>query len=104
MIKGIGVDIVKISRFNNVNEHFINRILTPLEKEEYLKRENKTQYLASRFAAKEAYFKASQDIHYLGASILNDESGKPYVLDKKNIHLSISHEDEYVVAYLIMFE
>ena len=22
MIKGIGVDIVKISRFNNVNEHF----------------------------------------------------------------------------------
>ena len=33
MIKGVGVDIVKISRFNDVSEHFINRILT---KEEYI--------------------------------------------------------------------
>lgn len=104
MIKGVGVDIVKISRFNDVSEHFISRILTNEEKEEYLKRSNKTQYLASRFAVKEAYFKATQDIHYLNISVLNDENGMPYILDKKNIHLSISHEDEYVVAYLILSE
>ena len=104
MIKGIGVDLVKINRFKDVSEHFINRVLTSLEKEEYLKRENKIEYLASRFAVKEAYFKASQDIHYLKISTLNDEKGKPYIVDKKNIHLSISHEDEYVVAYLILEE
>lgn len=104
MVKGVGVDIVKISRFKDVSEHFINRILTIEEKKEYLKRENKSQYLASRFAVKEAYYKATQDIHYLGISVLNDESGKPYILNKKNIHLSISHEDEYVVAYLILSE
>ena len=104
MIKGIGVDIVKISRFNNVTEHFINRILTSKEKEQYLTKENKAQFLATRFAAKEAYFKATQDIHYLSISILNQDNGKPYVDSKKNIHLSISHEDEYVVAYLIWEE
>ena len=104
MIKGIGVDIVKINRFENVSEHFINRILTPEEKIEYDKRENKVKYLASRFAAKEAYFKASQDIHYLSISVLNYENGAPYILNKKNIHLSLSDEDEYVVAYLIIEE
>ena len=104
MIKGIGVDIVKISRFNNVSEHFIDRVLTNDEKEEYLKREDKVKYLASRFAAKEAYFKATQDPSYLKVSILNQENGAPYILDKKNIHLSLSDEDEYVVAYLILEE
>lgn len=104
MIKGIGVDIVKISRFKDVSEHFINRILTKEELEVYHKREDKIRYLASRFAAKEAYFKATQDIHYLSISILNDENGAPYILNKKNIHLSLSDEDEYVVAYLILEE
>ena len=104
MIKGVGVDIVKISRFNDVNSHFIDRILTNEEKKEYQLRNDKVNYLASRFASKEAYFKATQDIHYLGISILNDKNGKPYVLNKKNIHLSISDEDEYVIAYLIVEE
>ena len=104
MIKGVGVDIVKISRFKDVSEHFINRILTKEELDIYHKKEDKVKYLASRFAAKEAYFKASQDIHYLSISVLNDENGKPYVLGKKNIHLSLSDEDEYVIAYLIIEE
>lgn len=104
MIKGIGVDLVKISRFKDVNQHFIERILTKEEKLEYEKREDKIKYLASRFAAKEAYFKATQDIHYLNVSVLNNENGAPYILNKKNIHLSLSDEDEYVIAYLILEE
>ena len=104
MIKGIGVDLVKIERFKNVDEYFVNRILTSEEKKEYLIRPDKTKYLASRFAAKEAYFKATQDIHYLKISILNNENGAPYILNKKNIHLSLSDEDEYVIAYLILEE
>lgn len=104
MIKGIGVDIVKISRFNDVNEHFIDRILTKEEKKEYLTRVDKVKYLATRFAAKEAYFKATQDPHYLNISILNKENGAPYILNKENIHLSLSDEDEYAVAYLILEE
>ena len=104
MIKGVGVDLVKISRFNDVNEHFINRVLTKEEKEEYNKRVDKVKYLASRFCAKEAYFKATQDIHYLGISILNDEKGKPYILNKENIHLSLSDEGDYVICYLVYEE
>ena len=88
------------------NSHSIenNKIYMINEKKEYELRSDKVNYLASRFASKEAYFKATQDIHYLGISILNDKNGKPYVLNKKNIHLSISDEDEYVIAYLIVEE
>ena len=40
----------------------------------------------------------------LKISVLNDEKGAPYILNKKNIHLSISDEDEYLIAYLILEE
>ena len=57
----IGVDIVKISRFENKSEKFISRVYSKREIEELnLKNgQNKSEYLASRFASKEAYLKAS---------------------------------------------
>ena len=57
----IGVDIVKISRFENKSEKFISRVYSKREIEELnLKNgQNKSEYLASRFASKEAYLKAA---------------------------------------------
>ena len=52
----IGIDIVKISRFENKDIHFIKRVLTEKELLVYnnLLEEKKAQYLASRWTSKEA--------------------------------------------------
>ena len=100
----IGIDIVKISRFENKDIHFIKRVLTEKELLVYnnLIEEKKTQYLASRWASKEAIFKANKDEHYLSYSILNKENGEPYVDDHEEIKISISHDGEYAVASVLI--
>ena len=100
----IGIDIVKISRFENKDIHFIKRVLTEKELLVYnnLIEEKKTQYLASRWASKEAIFKANKDEHYLSYSILNKENGEPYVDGHEEIKISISHDGEYAVASVLI--
>lgn len=100
----VGIDIVKISRFENKDIHFIKRVLTEKELLVYnnLIEEKKTQYLASRWACKEAIFKANKDEHYLSYSILNKENGEPYVDDHEEIKISISHDGEYAVASVLI--
>lgn len=92
----IGCDIVKISRFENNLEKLAKHILTDEERVEYDKTMMKTQYLASRWAAKEAIFKVIGKSEKL--SILNEVSGKPYVLNHIELSISISHEDDYCMA------
>lgn len=123
MIFGIGTDIVKISRLNSwiENQNLINRFFN--EKE--IVTEKSKQYLlehyASRFAAKEAFVKAMgtgflnfemKDIFVtnndLGKPILNVEKSALEFLRKRcenfNIHLSLSHEKEYAIAFVIIEE
>lgn len=123
MIFGIGTDIVKISRLNSwiENQNLINRFFN--EKE--IVTEKSKQYLlehyASRFAAKEAFVKAMgtgflnfemKDIFVtnndLGKPILNVEKSALEFLKKRcenfNIHLSLSHEKEYAIAFVIIEE
>lgn len=123
MIFGIGIDIVKISRLNSwiENQNLINRFFN--EKE--IVTEKSKQYLlehyASRFAAKEAFVKAMgtgflnfemKDIfvtnNELGKPILNVEKSALEFLKKRcenfNIHLSLSHEKEYAIAFVIIEE
>ena len=99
----IGIDLAKISRFENKDIHFIKRVLTEKELLIYnnLLEEKKAQYLASRWACKEAIFKANKDEHYLSYSILNKENGEPYVDDHEEIKISISHDGEYAVASVL---
>lgn len=96
----VGVDLVRISRFENKSDHFIKRILGAEEYKEYLSIDDnkKTTYLASRFAFKEAYFKLSGDIRYLSYQLLNDNKGKPYCLEDSSIQVSLSHEDDYLIV------
>lgn len=63
-IYGTGVDLVYIPRFYNLlasrEDKFLNRAFHKLEIEEYSKKDGevKTRFLASRWAVKEALYKA----------------------------------------------
>lgn len=103
----IGVDIVKISRFEDKSDAFISRVYSKREIEELNLRngQNKIEYLASRFASKEAYLKASGKMTTKLSTIetLNDENGKPHLF-VNNIEVgevSISH-DTFAIAVVLL--
>ncbi len=110
MIIGIGVDIVKISRIKN---KFANRILSRKETDVFdaFKFEaRKTEYLAGRFALKEAIIKAiGRTKHKVGMRdlcILNDATGMPHLVfpeyEDIKIHISLSHEKDYCVGMCVI--
>ncbi|WP_078551274.1 holo-ACP synthase [Bacillus alkalicellulosilyticus] len=114
MILGIGVDIVELKRIETVanrNEKFYKRILTKSEQEKYvlLSPKRKIEFLAGRFAAKEAFVKAvgtgiSKRYGWQDIQIIAEVSGKPKVVSDlvERVHLSISHSKEYAVAQVII--
>lgn len=92
MIIKTGIDIIEVSRIEeNITKHgntFLNRIYTDKEiKYCESKKVQKFQSYAGRFAAKEAVFKAVSefvdnkfDVEWKDIEILNDESGRPFVM------------------------
>ncbi|KAA9017099.1 holo-ACP synthase [Niallia endozanthoxylica] len=114
MISGIGLDIVELQRIKKIVERqskFVNRILTPFETESYeqLSDKRRIEYLAGRFAAKEAFAKAfgtgiGENLSFLDIQIENDEKGKPYIRKpfQKGVHLTITHSAEYAAAQVII--
>lgn len=103
MIKGIGIDIVDLKRIDN---KIAKKILSLAEYNQYevLNEERKKEYLAGRFAVKEALFKASgENIDYKQISIINNKYGKP-ILNYENSFLSISHDGDYVCAVVVLEE
>ncbi len=121
MILGVGIDIVSIKRieslWNRYGFRFLNRILTQQEARAIPK--NVVEFLASRFAAKEAGVKAlgtgfSQGITLKSLGVSVDEKGKPSLffegralfiaqqLGVKRIHLSITHTKESAGAVVIL--
>lgn len=95
----VGCDIVKNSRFERNLDRLASNILTTLEIDEFNNSINKIQYIAGRWAAKEAIFKATGNKRM---TVLNDQTGIPYVLGNSNIKISISHEKEYSMAIALM--
>lgn len=116
MIKGIGTDIVDIRRIEKlVNksgwEVLANKILTEKEIAELPQHEEKRiARIAKRFAAKEAISKAygwgiGSEIKFHDIEITNNEKGAPlaHVKNRKEkIHLSLSDEHPYAIAYVII--
>ena len=123
MIIGIGTDIMEIARMQESlqerGEAWARRLLTDAELLEYEKRGNKAAYLAKRFAAKEAAAKAlgtgfADGITWKQMHVLNNEKGAPIMtfsgkaleraeaLGVNHIHLSISDEKHYAVAFVIL--
>ena len=110
MIKGIGTDIVQIAR---IEETVAQRILTQNEQRFFATLtlpKRRQEWLAGRFAAKEAIIKAlSVATNIIGLrdiEILPDEFGKPIATCPKagsvQIALSIAHEHDYAVAFCIV--
>ncbi|WAA09248.1 holo-ACP synthase [Fervidibacillus albus] len=116
MILGVGIDIVEIPRIRDLfrrNEKLTERILTEKERQTFdqLPEKRKFEYLAGRFAAKEAFAKAygtgiGKALAFHNIEIANDEKGKPYFVKPIGIraHLSISHSEQYAVAQVIIEE
>lgn len=118
MIFGNGVDNVELSRIADAMERttkFVSRVLTDVEREKFENLQStsrKIEFLAGRWAAKEAFAKAygtgfsSSSLDFQDLEIANDELGKPYFVrhpfEKGKAHLSISHSNLEAVAFVIL--
>jgi holo-[acyl-carrier protein] synthase len=114
MIIGIGIDIVELHRIKKIADRqkkFINRILTETEINQFKQYTGHRQieFLAGRFAAKEAYSKAvgtgiGKGLSFVDIEIYSDEKGKPCIKSRglESVHLSISHSKDYAVAQVII--
>lgn len=103
MIRGIGVDIVQISRMQRSLEipNFIESVFT---KNEILNcHGDRNEYFATRFAGKEAVFKAlNTTIDMRKIEILNRNDGAPYVVGVSNVYISITTESDLAIAFCVI--
>lgn len=127
MIVGIGTDLTEISRVERIledasGERFMRRVLTPAEFELASGRKGRRpEFVAGRFAAKEAVAKAlgcgiGRQVGLQDIEVLPDASGKPVCtlsaeawsrLGKEvglRIHLSITHTSETAAAFAVVEE
>ena len=106
----IGIDLVELDDFaQRLDTRLLNRLLSPAEREHYDRishPQRKLEYVAGRFAAKEAYTKAyrqfDQPLNFTDVSILEDVHGAPIVVSSYRpedyVQVSISHTRRYVIA------
>ena len=122
MITGLGIDIVETKRIkkdlDDFGERFVKRILGADEIDLLQNRKDREQFLAGRFAAKEAAIKAmgkylKDKPPFYHIQILRDTHGMPQLVFNEDIthklaglnsHVSISHEKNYAVAIVILEE
>jgi holo-[acyl-carrier protein] synthase len=126
MIYGVGMDLLEIGRMKKIltgktAERFLERILTPAERElAHTRKGRRSEFIAGRFAAKEAVVKAlgcgiGQIMGFQDMEILPDPLGKPvcsispralarlgYSDNSITIHLSISHTESMAAAYAVV--
>ena len=127
MIAGIGTDILKIDRLKAVYERtggrLAQRILGPDEMKVFQSRLERNEsrgiaYLATRFAAKEAFSKAiglgmRMPMTWRSLQTLNEPSGKPVTsylgtlaqfMQEKNweAHVTVSDEHDMAIAHVIV--
>ena len=127
MIFGIGTDIVQISRIENATKNddgrFAEKILGADELIIYGERKARSEarglrFLASRFAAKEAFSKAlglgmRTPMTWHAMQILNEAEGMPIVLANGALlawmserglsaRVSMSDEVEYALAFVVL--
>lgn len=125
-IKGVGIDIAKIPRFNKLLKqkyinNFLNKALHPKEIEEINRLKNdemKAKYLATRWSYKESLVKATGDkgITFSKVFLKKNESWKPFIefdeeYKKENskineisnkVHVSFSHEDDVSISIVVI--
>jgi holo-[acyl-carrier protein] synthase len=108
----VGTDLVRISRFHDRGEAFLRRCFTPAEIELCA---GQAQRLAGRWAAKEAVLKALGvgigEVPLTDIEVTRAASGAPVLSlsgaaqtaagDLTRWHLSLSHDGDYAVAFVV---
>lgn len=108
MVKGIGIDTVQISRMAKSLSipSFLTSTFTQAEIEN--EHGNREEYYATRFACKEAVFKAlGVKMDWRKIETLNREDGSPYVSMQEEygdvkIHISITTEAGLATAFCVV--
>lgn len=121
MIIGVGTDIIDVARMDKVlknNPRFVEKVFTTGEIAYCEARAHKAQSYAARFAAKEAVMKAlgtgwDKGVAWHDIDIQHDAEGRPGVRlsgvtatlyaekGMRRIHLSLSHEKGFAIAFAI---
>jgi|SRR5574344_490032 holo-[acyl-carrier protein] synthase len=103
----VGTDIVQISRIPFDNLAFVHGVLSHEEIQILATRKDKAQFIAGRYAAKEAFLKALGT--GLAGAKLNDidvayrEDGSPILhYQGKDYEVSISHDGGYAISVVII--
>ena len=122
MIHGIGTDIVSIARLDEMyarhGERALEKLLAGCERDECRQSSTPARFLAKRFAAKEAFGKAlgtgvRAPALLPSIAVVHDPLGKPSFefapelathLAERGLtaHLSLSDEQDSVVAFVIL--
>jgi phosphopantetheine--protein transferase-like protein len=120
-VLGIGTDILNIRHIthsaSSPTDPFVTKTFTKNEIDLILSRDNPLQCFATRFAGKEAVFKAinlhGESIRLNEIEILEDETGQPIVIlwgktkekAEQNgitaVHLSLSYDTDYALAFSV---
>ncbi|MCT4612986.1 MAG: holo-ACP synthase [Clostridia bacterium] len=120
MIIGVGADLVEIERIKDAvdkNINFLKKYFSSEEIDYFDSKNLNPETIAANFAAKEAVSKAFgtgvRNFELRDIEVLRNKIGKPYVvvhdkakelkeeLEIKNILVSLSHTDDYAIAYAV---
>lgn len=123
MIIGIGIDTTDIREMKRlvqeVGAPFVEKTFSKYEIAASQNAPDRWEYLASRFAVKEAVFKAlahaarNRTFDFRIVETCNQEDGAPYIYLSSELrqlmceagvtkfHISITHENEYASAFVI---
>lgn len=115
---GVGIDLVHIPRLTDAISRrpgLAARLFTPAEREEAARRARPFEFLAGRFAAKEASFKALSRgwprLSWTEIEVPSGPSGRPvlgfagraaFLAEGCQAQVSISHERDWAVAYVVI--
>lgn len=123
MIIGIGTDIARVARFERAierhGERFVTRLLGEDERAAFRDRGLSADYVAKRFAAKEAFVKAlgtglRHGMRWTEIQVINDASGRPVLKlsgraeelatasGVRGLHVSLSDEAAFAVAFVVL--
>lgn len=123
MIIGVGVDICSVPRLAALRarygRRFLDRVFTAIEQERCGEGPAADERYAARFAAKEALMKAvgvgwSNGLNFHDIEVRTEDTGQPRLtltgqasrkieeLGVSALHLSLSHERDAAVAFVIL--